>query len=302
MNIRIEQFFIRIARPLYLLGGILFYALGVGISRYLGNPVNWGLVIIGQIWVTIFQLGFHLLITYFHHPLVLGAPNRIQIDEEGDGDNQFIRGELVLSAAFTSFAVAAILGLLFLWWLKVSGVVFMIMGLMIILMFALVVPPFQIIKTGYGDLLQAILVVNLIPGIAFSLQYGELHRLVAMSTFPITLIYLSTQLAYQFQTYGNDLLKNKTTLLTLLGWERGMMLHNLLILISYFLFGLAMLFGLSPRVTLPVFFVLPLGIFQIWYMTRIAAGAKPNWRLLNTTAIFVLGLTTYLLAFSYWIR
>ena len=302
MNIRIEQFFLRIARPLYLLGGVLFYALGVGIARYLGNPVNWGLVILGQIWVTIFQLGFHFLITYFHHPQIIGAPNRIQINDDREGKAQYIRVDLILSAAFTAFAVAAILGLLFLWWIKVSGVVFMIMGLMIIFVITLVVPPFQIIKTGYGDLLQAILVANLIPGIAFSLQYGELHRLVAMSTFPLTLLYLSTQLAQQFQSYGNNILKNKTTLLTIMGWERGMMLHNLLILIAYFLFGVAMLFGLSPRVTLPVFFVLPLGIFQIWYMTRIAAGAKPNWRLLNSTAIFVLGLTTYLLAFSYWIR
>ena len=70
MDFRVERFFFQIIRPFNLLNGILFYALGVGISRYLGSPVIWGLVIIGQIWVTTFQLGMHLLTTFFHYPPV----------------------------------------------------------------------------------------------------------------------------------------------------------------------------------------------------------------------------------------
>lgn len=302
MDLRVENFFIKIARPLNLLGGILFYALGVGISRYLGNPIEWGLVILGQIWITTYQLGSHFLIAFFHYPTVFGNRNKIQISDEEDEIPKFIRRDLILSAAFTAFTVVAMLSFLLMWTKEINGVVFVIMAIMVIVIIFYAVPPFQVVKSGYGELLQSILMANLIPGLAFALQYGEIHRLVAMATFPLTLLHVAISLATQFSTYANDLRSLKATLLTLLGWERGMILHNILILSAFFLFGMAMLFGLSTRVTFPVFFVLPLGLFQIWYMTRIASGVKPNWRLLTTTGILVLSLTTYLLTFSFWVR
>jgi 1,4-dihydroxy-2-naphthoate octaprenyltransferase len=87
-----------------------------------------------------------------------------------------------------------------------------------------------------------------------------------------------------------------------LGWERGMMLHNILILVGYLLIGLAMLFGFPTSVALPALLALPLGLFQIWYMSRIGAGSKPNWQVLGWLAVLVFGVTTYLLTFSFWTR
>lgn len=302
MDFRVELFFIRIARPLNLLGGVLFYALGVGVSHYLGNPVDWGMVLLGQIWVTTYQLGSHFLTSFFHFPNTPGNRNRILISEEGDEKPKYIRRDLILSASFASFAAALMLAFITIRTKEINGTGLLIMGLMILVTVFFSVPPFQLIKTGYGELLQSITLVNFIPALAFIFQMGELHRLVAMSTFPLTLLHVATLLALQLPNYATDLRSDKNTLLTSMGWERGMVLHNLLILCSFFLFGLAMLFGLSPRVILPVFFVLPLGLVQIWYMGRIASGMKPNWKLLSTMAILTFGLSAYLLAFSYWIR
>jgi len=64
--------------------------------------------------------------------------------------------------------------------------------------------------------------------------------------------------------------------------------------------GIAMLIGLPNDIALPTFLALPLGLFLIWYLTRIAAGAKPHWGALKITAILVYGLTVYLLSFSFW--
>jgi len=302
MDFRVELFFLKIARPINLLGGILFYALGVGISRYLGNPIDWGLVFLGQIWVTTVQLGCHFLTTFFHFPTVPGDRNRIRISNVSDDAEKYIRRDLLLSGALTAFAAAAMLSFLLLWTKEINVAGFLIMGIMILVITGYAVPPFQIIKTGYGELLQSIMMTNLIPGLAFVLQYTELHRMVAMTTFPLTLLYVAMLLALKLSNYANDIRSGTTTLLTRLGWERGMILHNILILSSFLLFGLAMIFGLSPRVSLPVFFVLPLGLFQIWYTMKIASGIKPNWRLLNTTATLTVGLSVYLLTLSYWIR
>jgi hypothetical protein len=81
-----------------------------------------------------------------------------------------------------------------------------------------------------------------------------------------------------------------------------MILHNLVILAAYLILGFAALFGLPLSIALPGFLTLPLGIFQIWMMNRIASGARPNWTALTFTAAALVGVTTYLLTFAFWTR
>jgi 1,4-dihydroxy-2-naphthoate octaprenyltransferase len=86
------------------------------------------------------------------------------------------------------------------------------------------------------------------------------------------------------------------------GWENGMLFHNLSILSAYILLGLAAILGMPIALAWPAFLTLPLGLFQIRAVNRIAAGNKPNWLNLSLMAVALLGLTTYLLAFGYWTR
>ncbi len=60
--------FFRLIRPLFLLGGLLVYALGVGIADYLGQEIDWGIYLLGQAWVTTLQLCTHFLNEYFNAP------------------------------------------------------------------------------------------------------------------------------------------------------------------------------------------------------------------------------------------
>jgi len=57
--------FLRLSRPLFLFGGALSYFLGLGIANYLGQPMNWPIAILGQLWVTSLQLATHYLNEYF---------------------------------------------------------------------------------------------------------------------------------------------------------------------------------------------------------------------------------------------
>jgi hypothetical protein len=47
-------------------------------------------------------------------------------------------------------------------------------------------------------------------------------------------------------------------------------------------------------------FVLPIGLYQIWIMNRIADGARPNWNLLLLVALSTFSLTAYILTFAFW--
>jgi 1,4-dihydroxy-2-naphthoate octaprenyltransferase len=163
-------------------------------------------------------------------------------------------------------------------------------------------PPIRLAASGYGELTTSILVANLVPAFAFILQYGEFHRLVAMSTFPLTALHLSMMVVFELPDYATDLKYDKQNLLVRLGWQHAMGFHNLLILSAFLLLALAIGFGLPLSIALPAFLPLPLGLLQIWQMRRIAAGAKPDWKTLALTAVVLLASTAYLLAFAFWTR
>jgi 1,4-dihydroxy-2-naphthoate octaprenyltransferase len=176
------------------------------------------------------------------------------------------------------------------------------MALIFLGAFFYAVPPIRLESSGYGELTSSILVANLVPAFALLVQTGDLHRLLAMSTFPLTLLHLAMLLALELPDYATDIKFEKNTLLVRIGWEPGMRMHNFLILGAYLILGLAVLLGLPIAIALPAFLSLPLGMLQIFQMNRIAAGAKPNWTTLTLAAVTLFSATAYLLAFSFWSR
>lgn len=302
MDIHVAGFFIRTAGRLNLLGGVLLYALGVGIVRYLGFPIDWSLVLIGQAWITTFQVGSRFLGAYFLLPAKPRDPSRISIESSSGESHPGLRRDLLLWVAFAAYGVTASLTLLLRLQPGIPSPVLLVMGLAFLLAVLYAVPPFRLANSGYGELIQSITMANLVPALGFMLQTSDLHQLVMLSTFPLTMLYLAMSLAIQLPQYAQAVRREQRTILVRLGWEQGMVFHNVLILGSFLVAGLAMLFGLPPTIALPAFFVLPLGLFQIWYMTRIAAGIKPNWSVLRWTAVLTFGLYAYLIAFSFWVR
>ena len=70
------RLFIKLTRPLFLVGVALLYALGAGIAKYLGVRIDWGFYILGQLWVTLLQLSTQYLNEYFNAPMDQNNPNR----------------------------------------------------------------------------------------------------------------------------------------------------------------------------------------------------------------------------------
>ena len=68
--------FIQLTRPIFILGVMLLYALGVSIARYLGVLINWEIYFLGQIWVTLLQLSTQYLNEYFNSPADADNKNR----------------------------------------------------------------------------------------------------------------------------------------------------------------------------------------------------------------------------------
>lgn len=297
------RLFVRLSRPIFLVGGALVFALGAGIARFLGTPIDWGVYLLGQGFVTLLQLSAHYLNEYFDAPADANNPGRTPLTGGSGavGPGKLTRN-FVLLAAITTLTIVASLTVLLIEYAPISPLLFLIVGLMFLGAFFYSTPPIKLVSSGYGELTTSILVAYLVPAFSFILQTGDLHRLVAMATIPLTFLHMAMMLCFEFPDYAVDIKYNKLNLLVRLGWERGMALHNILILIAFLILGLAAVVGLPLAIVLPAYIPLPIGLLQIWQMRRIAAGVKPNWNTLTMTAVVLFASEVYLLAFAFWTR
>ena len=300
---RFVRLFVQLSRPLYILEAILLYFLGIGIFHYLSGPVAWTLFFKGLIWIIFTLLGSQYLSEYFDPAIALSISTWKHTPFSGDSGAIGV-GKLsrlvALWAGLTSLTIAASMTVLLLENLRNNPAIVLILGLIFIGEFVYAVPPFRLVSSGYGELSMSIIRVGLIPAMAFLLQGHNFHRLLIMVSFPLTLLHISMLFALEFPDYASDIKQGRKPILVRIGWQRGMLIHNLLILGGFVILGLAFAFGLPVSVVWPVVFVLPIGLYQIWMMNRIADGAKPNWNLLLLVAVSTFTLTGYILAFAFW--
>lgn len=287
------------SQPWLLLGGLMFYLLGVGMAQFLAIPINWQFAILGLGCVLMLQLTAYYTRRYFE---VLQRVQEIEFNRTTRGRNSLVQlrqlRQAFLILSLTVLTIGAVLTLM----LYTRGALklesFLILGAAFLLAYFYAVPPLQLARRGYGELAEAVLLTNLAPGLAFLLQAGEFHRILPMLTFPVTLLFLAMKLALSLPGYAQDIKEGRKTLMIQLGWQRGMLLHNLLVFSAYILLLAASLIGLAWRVSSPALFSLPVGLFQVWQLVQIASGARTRWRLLTFTASATVALFTYLLIFS----
>lgn len=280
-------------RPLWLLNSTLLYSLGAGIANYLGSLNNWRIFFSGLAWAISLQLGFQLLAVYFQPETTSSQPP--------DESQKFTR-EIPLWFGLTALTLATTFTIVLQRSAALDSAVGLVMGLIFLGALAYALPPLRLADSAYRGLLISALLVNLIPALAFALQGAPLHRLVSMASFPLTLLHYAMMLVFEFRDYAGDVKRQRRTILVRLGWQRGILLIGVLNLSAFLALGFAMLAGLPAQIAAPVFLVLPLALFLIWYFGRIAAGAKPNWRALFVTAALVYAFAAYLLAFAFWTR
>ncbi len=297
------SFFLNLSRPLYLLGSILLYSLGGGVAKYLGVTIHWNIYFLGLGWVLLLQLGGFTLYDYFEPVRYPGDKRtsnanrtpQMEAEEKTDAVTRLV-------VCFSCLAIVGSFTVLLMQANRVSPITGAMMAVAFIGGVFYSLPPIKLSTSGYGELLITILFANVIPAFAYALQAGDLHRLVAMTTFPLTPLLLAMIIAFQLPTYSADLKYGKRGLMVRMGWQNAINLHNILIACAFLLLAIAMIFQLPIFVGGPVFFTLPLGFLLIWQMKRITDGVKPNWQTLTISWIVMSYTVVYLLSYSFWIH
>jgi 1,4-dihydroxy-2-naphthoate octaprenyltransferase len=285
---------LRLSRPINIVFAVLTYVLGAGIARYLGTSQN----------IVVFWLGLGgIVLAQFSMDLLAEALRPVDQPSE-DNENRAERVNLRKAALMVSIGALAAAGVIAILLVQegISSVVMFFLGLSLLAVLAYAVPPLRLVDAGFGEFILAVHIAVIATALGFALQQGEYHRVVAIISFPLTLLALAYFLILDFPTFSNDEKYDRRTLLRSMGWERAVPLHHGLVLGAYVLLGSALLFGLAWGLIWPALLTLPFAIFQIIQLRNISLGVKPVWNLLTVNALAVFGLTAYLLTFAFWLR
>ena len=270
----------------YLLHGLLMYLLGVCIAIYLNIQIDWINALIGYLLILLLQTVESLI----------GMTKRASVLKQ---DREYLNTKQVLLAliAFMMMTLAFLVVSLFIrGGLTGAGwLYFLIIGVICILKSNYSVGDKLVV---FREVIDAILVVGIIPLFAFNLVSGELHPFLIFINLPLFFLFLGSEVALAFPRYSHDLSKKFHSLLIQIGWQRGIFLHDILIIFGFLILGIFGLIGLPWVLLWPTMTVSLIGIFEIILLHRIGNGEKPNWKLLRLVAHGLFGLSSYTMIFS----
>lgn len=269
------------------------YSIGAGLVSYLGRGIEPILFWLGLLIVNLFFICSELISSYFIFSSKYATEkNKILLQVK----NNFFVLFILFLTALTLFTFLINQNF-------ISNYLFLIFwSSQLVFLFLYAIPPFKFKERGFGDILITLLVVSVVPMFSFIIQMNEIHSTLFLLTFPVIFLLLSYFLAQTLSGYANDIKNQKNTLMTQLGWKTGMSLHNLFLLSTYLLFGIAAIFGLPTRLAIPALFSFPVACIQFWEMWRIGSGYKPRWKLLKVSSIGSISLFAYFLLFNLWLR
>jgi 1,4-dihydroxy-2-naphthoate octaprenyltransferase len=286
---------LRLSRPLNIIFSALTYVLGAGIARYLGISNDLVLFWLGLGGIVLVQFSIGLL----------GEALR-PVDQPSENDEDRAQRVNLRNAALL-VSIGALATVTFIAILlgregAFTPIVQLFLGLSLVVVLAYAVPPLRLVDSGFGEFTLAVHIAVIAPALGYVLQAGEYHRLVAIVSFPLTLLALAYFLILDFPSLAADEKYDRRTLLRSMGWQRAVPLHHGLLLGAYALLAGSLLFGLAWGLIWPAFLTFPFALLQIFWLRNISNGAKPIWTLLTVNALAVFGLTAYLLTFAFWLR
>ena len=280
--------FIRLGRPLHLLGGVAFHGLGIAIARFGGNPIDGGTALCCQLVITASQLMTHYSNDYFDRDAdaATAMPTRwsggSRVLPEGHLPAAAARFGAVLWAAVALLAAPALAAR--------SGAWLQTLGLAlgaIALAWSYSSPPLWLNRRGLGELCGALLLPGLTSLLAFQVQAGRLTLLPLLAVAPLCCLQFAMLLAVNFPDAIGDARVGKRTLVVRLGPAIAARLFLAMLALAYLLPLVLIGSGLPALAAIAVWTTLPIAGMQVG---RIRQGASVQPRLWEPLGFWSIGL------------
>lgn len=267
---RILWAFVRLGRPVFLLGGVAMYGLGVAVALVEGARWNARLYGLGQVAITAFQVMTHFANEYFD----LEADKANSNASRWSGGSRVLpRGELPRWSALLGAGLATGVGLMavaVLWSRHPLPLLWPLALAILALAWFYSAPPLRLHSTGWGELDGTLVVAILVPFFGFYLLNPSLTGLgrLAVAMVPASLLQFSMLLAVAVPDAQGDALAGKKTLAVRLGVDQATRWHALTALAAFTALPVLTALGLPARVGIVLLFLAPIALWRAWSTFR----------------------------------
>ena len=291
--------FIALGRPLFLVGGVVFYGLGVAAAAHDGAPVAWGLALWGYLAVAAAQLMNHYSNDYYD----LDADSANQTATPWSGGSRVLaerrlRPQVALWAALSFGALAVLLAV---WAATLAVAPLASLALLLCatgLAWVYSGPPLFLHRRGLGELVGALVIPGLTALVAYQLQTGRLGATALLVALPLCLMQFAMLVAVSVPDALGDAAVGKRTLVVLLGARRAAWLYVAALGLAYAALPLLGLAGLPWAVALAPLGVAPVALWNGWRAARGRWADPGSWaglgfwsiaQLVGSAALMLLG-------------
>jgi 1,4-dihydroxy-2-naphthoate octaprenyltransferase len=287
--LKLLEALIQLGRPHFLIGGVIFHALGVVMALYAGATLNLVALLWGQIAVTATQWMTHYANDYFD--LEADRANRTPTHWSG-GSRVLVDSQLAPQIALIMACVLAGIALVAIGVLSIRiqpGIAtFSLLLVALLLAWFYSAPPLRLHSRGMGELITAIIVTLLTPLTGYYLQTGRVDWLPLLAVMPLCCLQVAMLLAIEFPDAAGDRLVGKRTLVVRVGPVIAARLYTVLVLLTYAALPLLWWWGLPLAVLISITGLSPLALWQVWCMRRGDWQAMRRWNALAFNSLVLL--------------
>ena len=280
---------------------MMAFALGALVAHYEGSRIDLGVYVAGQLFVTSVQLMAQYLNEYWDF-----EADRLDISRTfftgGSGvlsEGRVSRATALRAAVFCLVLVAVTASDLILQF-RVSPAVWAVMLLGILGGFFYSSPPLRLESTGIGELTASVEVAGLLPAFSYLLFAARPSLLIVLVVAPLVAFHYAMLIAFDLPDMSSDEAGGKKTLLVRVGRDRGISMHNALIVFGFGMAVVAYFAGLPARVAMSLVLTVPLAAFQVLVMNRARRSEGISFQRVTFGAAALFALATTLLAISFW--
>ncbi|HMI86877.1 MAG TPA: prenyltransferase [Polyangiaceae bacterium] len=282
--------FVRLGRPIFLVGGFAFYGLGAAMAALRVPSIDWRLFFWGQLAVTSIQLMTHYANDYFD--LEADRANTTPTQWSG-GSRVLPNGELSPSVALAAALVFAGMGLFSTFTLGAFfsaplSVCLLLVGALL-LAWVYSAPPVSLHSRGLGELDTAVIMTLLLPLAGYGLQAGAIDVWAIATVTPLFFLQFAMILAVEFPDELGDAAVGKRTLVVRMGANRAGLLYALTLMLPYISLLALTKVGMPTAAALAFLALSPLAGYLVFTVARGGHFDSRSWNRIAflTTALLV---------------
>ena len=261
---------IRLARPLFLLGGFVFHGLGIALALYQGAAVHVTALILGQMIITATQLMTHYSNDYFD--LAADRANLTPTRWSG-GSRVLVEGNLSPRLALAAAVICGLAALTATSYLTLfiqpAPLTVPLLLLTLFLAWEYSAPPLRLHSRGLGAITVALIVPGLTPLLGFYWQMGHLSWLLLWAAFPLACLQAAMIMIIDYPDAAGDREAGKRTLVVRLGPAGAVRVYLGILGVTYLSLPLLVALGLPWLVALAVVIPTPVAL---WLARRMSYG------------------------------